>query len=68
MWKKSDCKSAIWNLPLLKLDMGKIFSGIVESSEENMRRAIATAEAVAPSILWVDEISELVNVSISDKS
>lgn len=50
--------SAIWNLPLLKLDMGKIFSGIVGSSEENMRRAIATAEAVAPSILWVDEIEK----------
>lgn len=50
--------SAIWNLPLLKLDMGKIFSGIVGSSEENMRRAIATAEAVAPSILWIDEIEK----------
>ena len=50
--------SAIWQLPLLKLDMGKIFSGIVGSSEQNMRRAIATAEAVAPSILWVDEIEK----------
>ncbi|MCH4072052.1 AAA family ATPase [Pseudoramibacter sp.] len=50
--------STIWNLPLLKLDMGKIFSGIVGSSEENMRRAIETAEAVAPSILWVDEIEK----------
>lgn len=50
--------SEIWQLPLLKLDMGKIFSGIVGSSEENMRRAIATAEAVAPSILWVDEIEK----------
>lgn len=50
--------SAMWRLPLLKLDMGKIFSGIVGSSEENMRRAIATAEAVSPSILWVDEIEK----------
>lgn len=50
--------SAIWGLPLLKLDMGKIFGGIVGSSEENMRKAIATAEAVAPSILWVDEIEK----------
>lgn len=50
--------SEIWQLPLLKLDMGKIFSGIVGSSEENMRRAIETAEAVAPSILWVDEIEK----------
>jgi ATP-dependent 26S proteasome regulatory subunit len=50
--------SAIWQLPLLKLDMGKIFSGIVGSSEENMRKALQTAEAVAPSILWVDEIEK----------
>lgn len=50
--------SAIWNLPLLKLDMGKIFGGIVGSSEENIRKAISTAEAVAPSILWVDEIEK----------
>ena len=50
--------SAIWGLPLLKLDMGKIFGGIVGSSEENMRKAISTAEAVSPSILWVDEIEK----------
>jgi SpoVK/Ycf46/Vps4 family AAA+-type ATPase len=50
--------SAIWGLPLLKLDMGKIFGGIVGSSEENIRKAISTAEAVAPSILWVDEIEK----------
>ena len=50
--------SAIWGLPLLNLDMGKIFGGIVGSSEENMRKAIATAEAVSPSILWVDEIEK----------
>ncbi len=55
--------SAIWQLPLLKLDMGKIFSGIVGSSEENMRRAIKTAEAVAPSILWVDEIEKGLSVT-----
>lgn len=50
--------SAMWQLPLLRLDMGKIFSGIVGSSEENMRKAIKTAEAVSPSILWVDEIEK----------
>ncbi|PJI07519.1 MULTISPECIES: AAA family ATPase [Clostridium] len=50
--------SAMWHLPLLRLDMGKIFSGIVGSSEENMRMAIKTAEAVSPSILWIDEIEK----------
>lgn len=50
--------SAMWQLPLLRLDMGKIFSGIVGSSEENMRKAIKTVEAVSPSILWIDEIEK----------
>jgi len=50
--------SAMWQLPLLRLDMGKIFSGILGSSEENMRKAIKTVEAIAPSILWIDEIEK----------
>ena len=50
--------SALWQLPLLRLDVGKIFSGLIGSSEENMRKAIQTAEAVAPSILWIDEIEK----------
>ena len=50
--------SAIWKLPLLRMDVGKIFSGIVGSSEENMCHAIKTAEATAPSILWIDEIEK----------
>ncbi len=50
--------SSIWKLPLLKLDMGRIFGSLVGSSEENMRKAIQTAEAVAPSVLWIDEIEK----------
>ncbi|MGD8191874.1 AAA family ATPase [Brevibacillus ginsengisoli] len=50
--------SSMWQLPLLRLDMGTIFSGIVGSSEENMRKAIKTAEAISPSILWIDEIEK----------
>jgi SpoVK/Ycf46/Vps4 family AAA+-type ATPase len=50
--------SSMWQLPLLRLDMGKIFSGLVGSSEENMRKAIKTAEAISPSILWIDEIEK----------
>ncbi len=50
--------SALWQLPLLRLDVGKVFSGIVGSSEENVRKALRTAEAVAPSILWIDEIEK----------
>lgn len=50
--------SSMWQLPLLKLDVGKVFSSFVGSSEENVRRAIQTAESIAPSILWLDEIEK----------
>ncbi len=50
--------SSMWKLPLLRLDISKIFSGIVGSSEENMRRSIQIAEAISPSILWIDEIEK----------
>lgn len=47
-----------WRLPLLRLDLGRIFSGLVGSSETNVRAALATCEAVAPCILWIDEIEK----------
>jgi ATP-dependent 26S proteasome regulatory subunit len=50
--------AAQWMLPLLRLDMGRIFSGLVGSSEENLRKAIHVAESVAPVVLWIDEIEK----------
>ena len=50
--------AAQWRLPLLRLDLGRIFSGLVGSSEENLRRAIQVAESVAPVVLWIDEIEK----------
>lgn len=47
-----------WRLPLLRLDMGRIFAGFVGSSEENVRKAIRLAEGVAPAVLWIDEIEK----------
>ena len=47
-----------WQLPLLRLDMGKIFGGIVGQSEENMRKSLGIAETLAPCILWIDEIEK----------
>jgi SpoVK/Ycf46/Vps4 family AAA+-type ATPase len=52
------CIASLWNMPLLRLDIGKVFHGIVGSSEDNIRRAIATAEVVAPCVLWIDEIEK----------
>ena len=48
----------LWHFPLLRLDMGKIFGGIVGESENNIREALKIAEAIAPSILWIDEIEK----------
>jgi hypothetical protein len=50
--------AATWRLPLLRLDMGRVFSGLVGSSEENLRRAIRVAESVAPVVLWIDEVEK----------
>lgn len=50
--------AASWKMPLLRLDIGKVFQGLVGSSEDNIRKAIATAEAVAPCVLWIDEIEK----------
>jgi ATP-dependent 26S proteasome regulatory subunit len=58
---KSLCAKAVsnlWQLPLLRFDMGRMFGSLVGSSEENVRRAITVAESVAPAILWVDEIDK----------
>ncbi len=48
--------SSVWGVPLLRLDMNLVYSGMLHSPEESMRRALKTAEAVAPAVLWIDEI------------
>jgi AAA+ superfamily predicted ATPase len=50
--------SSLWQLPLLRFDMGRMFNSLVGSSEENVRKAIGVAESIAPTILWVDEIDK----------
>ena len=62
--------ASLWDLPLLRLDMSLIFSGFIGASESNMRKAIMTAESIAPAVLWIDEIekafSGVASSSISD--
>jgi len=58
---KSLCAKAVanlWQVPLLRFDIGRVFGSLVGSSEENVRRAISVAESVAPAVLWVDEIDK----------
>ena len=60
--------SSTWNLPLLRLDIGKVMQGLVGASEENMRKALAQAQAVAPTVLWVDEIEKALSGTKSSGS
>jgi len=46
------------NLPLLRLDMGRIMGPYLGQSEENLRKAIQIAESISPSILWIDELEK----------
>ena len=47
-----------WHLPLLRLDVGRLFAGIVGESESRTRQMIQLAEALSPCILWIDEIDK----------
>ena len=47
-----------WRLPLLRLDTGRLFGGIVGESESRVRQMIELAEAIAPCVLWIDEIDK----------
>lgn len=57
--------ASVFQRPLLKLDAGRLFAGLVGQSESNLRSVIATAEAIAPCVLWVDEIEKGLNGSRS---
>ena len=52
-----------WKLPLLKLDVGKLFGGIVGESESRLRQMISVTETISPCILWIDEIDKAFNNS-----
>ncbi|MDB9536869.1 AAA family ATPase [Dolichospermum planctonicum CS-1226] len=47
-----------WHLPLLRLDVGRLFGGLVGESESRTRQMIQVAEALAPCILWIDEVDK----------
>ncbi len=61
--------ASAWQFPLLRFDMGKVFGGIVGQSEGNMRTALQVAQALAPCVLWIDEIEKgLAGMGSSDQS
>lgn len=52
-----------WKIPLLKLDVGKLFGGIVGESEARLRQMIELSEAISPCVLWIDEMEKAFNNS-----
>ncbi|MGH7637920.1 MAG: AAA family ATPase [Gemmatimonadaceae bacterium] len=58
---KSMCAKAVateWGLPLLKLDPANLYDKYIGDSEKNFKRALQTAERMAPVILWIDELEK----------
>lgn len=61
--------AATWQFPLLRFDMGKVFGGVVGQSEGNIRTALQVAQALAPCVLWIDEIEKgLAGMGSSDST
>lgn len=59
---KSLCAKAVareWNLALLKFDTSRLLEKYIGESEKNLRKSLQVAEAVAPAVLWIDEIEKM---------
>ena len=48
----------LFEIPLVRLDVGRLLGKFIGESEENMRRALKLAEAISPCVLWIDEIEK----------
>ncbi len=58
---KSACAKAVarwWNRPLLRLDVGSLYNQYIGETERRLRDALKQAEAMAPAVLWIDEIEK----------
>jgi AAA+ superfamily predicted ATPase len=58
--------AGLWRLPLIRLDLGALFGGLVGQSEENTRKALSLAETISPCLLWIDEIEKGLSVGGGD--
>lgn len=50
--------ASLFEIPLVRLDVGRLLGKYVGESEENMRKALMLAEAISPCVLWIDEIEK----------
>jgi SpoVK/Ycf46/Vps4 family AAA+-type ATPase len=58
--------ASLWSLPLFRLDMNLVYSGIAGPAEEAFARALKTMDSLAPAILWIDEIESGINDKVSE--
>jgi hypothetical protein len=47
-----------WGVPLLRLDLGRVYASLVGQAEANLRQALVTAELTSPCVLWIDELEK----------
>ncbi|NLR73608.1 AAA family ATPase [Leeia aquatica] len=52
------CVAGSWGLPLLRLDFGVLYNKFFGETERNLRQALATADAMSPCVLWIDELEK----------
>jgi AAA+ superfamily predicted ATPase len=57
---------ALWRIPVIRLDVGAIFGSLVGESEERLRRALRVADALAPCVLWIDEVEKALAAAGND--
>ncbi len=60
--------AALWGLPLFRLDMNLVFSGLYGSPESAFHRALKAIEAIAPAVLWIDEIENALGMTAKSAS
>ncbi|MGQ9619040.1 MAG: AAA family ATPase [Candidatus Aminicenantia bacterium] len=58
--------ASLWSLPLFRLDMNLVYSGIAGAPEEAFARALKTMDSLAPAVLWIDEIESGINDKVSE--
>ncbi len=59
--------AGLWQLPCLRLDMGVLYNKFFGETERNLREALRMAEAMAPCVLWIDEIEKGLSQAVHDE-
>lgn len=59
--------AGIWKLPLLRLDIGRLYDKYVGETEKNLRHALHTAEVMSPCVLWIDELEKGISAGSDDQ-